>query len=110
MAEQPVHAHAVLARVGRAYFDFRFAPFSRESRGTGALEVVDQIGARGSQETRPFRAVVDVHVAMFAFPAGFAFAFVSALFQRRARRRVLARVQRFHTRIDLRRTKTKCAQ
>lgn len=101
MAEQSVDAHAVLARVGRAYFDFRFATFPRESRRTGALEIVDQVGTRGTQETRPFRAIVDVHVAMFTLPTGFTFALVSALFQRRTRGRILARVQRFRTRIDL---------
>lgn len=101
MAEQFVNAYAVLTRVCRAYFYFRFTTFAREARGTSAFEIVDEIGASSSQETRSFGAVVDVHITMFAFPAGFTFTFVSALFQRCTSSRILTWVYCFHTRINL---------
>lgn len=80
MTEQFVNAHAVLTRVRRAYFYFRFTPFAGETGWAGAFEIVDEVRASSSQETRSFRAVVDVHITMFAFPTRFTFAFVPALF------------------------------
>lgn len=48
MTEQFVHTHAVLTRVGRAYFYFRFTTLAREARGAGAFEVIDEICASSS--------------------------------------------------------------
>ena len=63
-----VHALSVDALVGGAEVDLCLAPLPGEPVGTLALEVVDQVGAVGSQEARLLQTVVNLLVTQSSAP------------------------------------------
>lgn len=77
-----------------------FTTLTGETGWTGTLEVVNQIGTVGTQQTRILSAVINVSFAMESFPSGQTFTLVTALLQSSTAGSVGARISVGGTRIN----------